>query len=587
MSKKRDFRGVATKYNVRCKDGRVLAPGAFDHQNGQKVPLVFQHNHKDPNAILGHAYLTKGPDGMYADCYFNETKSGQQAKLMVQHGDIEALSIYANELIEESKVVTHGQIKEVSLVLSGANPGAVIETSTIQHGDEIVFLEEEAKIFSEVSENSIVLEHSDEESDDDDVDYEEEYNSMSHSQKITVQAIVDAAVADYIEHSQIEGGNTMKHGNVFTNGAEKETKTGAVLSHSDMEQIFAEAQKCKSFKEAFKSHIQHNDNLSEAVLSHAGTYGITDIAFLFPEAQKLSAEPDFISRDTTWVDVVLAGVKKLPYARFKMLHADIREDEARAKGYVTGKLKKEEVFKLLKREVSPTTVYKKQKLDRDHIVDITEMNVVNWLWNEMQFMIREELARAYMFGDGRLISDDDKINEACIIPAAKDADLYNVKKVIEMGVGDGAATTFYKTMIDEILLAHEDLKATGTPILIMKKGLQSRMLLLKDGMGRDLYPTKAALTDKLDVSSIQQVEDLVCELNFQPEGEAAAADYELQAMMLNLGNYSVGTDKGGPLTKFDDFDIDYNQYKYLIETRCSGALTKPFSCVTFWKKKSE
>lgn len=581
MSKKRDFRGVATKYNVRCKDGRTIAHGAFDHQNGQKIPMVFQHNHKDPMAVLGHAYLTKGNDGMYADCYFNESVSGKQAKLMVQHGDIEALSIFANELVEEDKTVTHGQIKEVSLVLSGANPGAVIQTSTIAHGDGIEFLEEEATFFNELEDDSIMLEHDDMEDneEEDEMDYEKEYDGMTDAQKATVAAVVDAALEEFVEHSQLQGGNEMKHGNVFANQEGSVATTKKYLSHDDMTTIFEEANRCKSFKEALKNHIQHSDDLSEQFLSHAGTYGIDNIEYLFPEAQKLSATPDFIKRETGWVDVVLGGVKKLPYARFKMLHADITEDAARAKGYITGNLKKEEVFGLLKRSVGPTTVYKKQKLDRDNIVDITEMNVVNWLWNEMQFMIREELARAYMFGDGRAIDNDDKINETCIIPAAKDAELYTIKKFLKMGTGEGAEQSYYKNMIDEVILAHEDMKGSGTPILLMRKGIQSRMLLLKDGMGRDLFATKASLADKLDVSSIQQVEELVCEQTI--DGKT----YALEALMLNLTDYSVGTDKGGPLTKFDDFDIDYNQYKYLIETRCSGALTKPFSAVAFWKEK--
>lgn len=583
---KRDFRGVATKYGIKCADGRTLAHGAFDHQNGQKVPLVFQHNHKDHNAVLGHAFLVKGDSGLFADCYFNDTESGKNAKLMVQHGDIEALSIFANELVEAGGVVSHGQIKEVSLVLSGANPGAVIQTETIVHGGELEILDE-ATFFNATDDKSIVLEHDDmgEPTPGADTDITKVFDGMTPEQKMVVKAVADAAVEDHIKHSELEGGNTMKHGNIFTNQEGQAVQRGTYLSHDDMKAIFDEAKQCKSFKEALKNHIEHSDTLSEQFLSHAGTYGITNIEYLFPDAQKLSDTPDFIQRETTWVDNVLAGVKHLPYSRFKMVHADITADEARAKGYITGALKKEEVFPLLKRQVSPTTVYKKQKLDRDNIIDITEMNVVNWLWNEMQMMLREELARAIMFGDGRSIDSPDKVSETNLIPAAKDADLYNIKKVLQMGTGADAETAYYKNLIEQIILAHEEIKGSGgTPVLIAKKGMQARMLLLKDGMGRDLYASKVALHDKLDVKTIEQVENLVCKLSFKGKDESVASEKDLECMMLVLNDYSIGTDAGGPITKFDDFDIDYNQYKYLLETRCSGALTKPFSCITFWKK---
>jgi HK97 family phage prohead protease len=571
---KYDFSGWATRNNIKCSDGRTILKDAFKQHDGQTVPLVWNHQHNESANVLGHAVLENRDEGVYAYCTFNDTEAGKNAKLLVEHGDVTALSIYANQLKQKGSNVMHGTIREVSLVLAGANPGAFID-SVIRHGE---FCEDEAVIYTG---EELTLQHADDPSDkadkkdkkgDDEVDNNEKtiqdvFDTLNEEQKNVVYALIGQALEDKsMAQSAIEenennieedgGEQEMKH-NVFE-GRETENNND-VLSHDAMETILKDAKRYGSLKESF--------------LAHADTYGIKDIEWLFPDAKNVNMPPDFIKRDDSYVQKVMRGVHHVPFSRIKSMHANITADEARAKGYIKGKRKKEEVFTLLKRTTSPTTIYKKQKLDRDDVVDITDFDVVAWLKMEMRMMLDEEIARAILVGDGRLSDSDDKINEQCIRPISTDDDLYCVKAPVAVAAAateDDIAKAFIKTVIK----SRKEYKGSGSPTLFTTEDVITNCLLLEDKNGRVIYDTVDKLATALRVKEIVAVEVM--------EGaktKVATVEKPLMAIMVNLVDYYVGADKGGSVNMFDDFDIDYNQQKYLMETRCSGALVKPYSAV--------
>ena len=562
MKNKYDFSGWATKNNLRCSDGRTILKDAFKHNDGQTVPLVWNHQHNDPLNILGHALLENREEGVYAYCKFNDTPAGTNAKMLVQHGDVSALSIYANQLKQQQGNVSHGQIREVSLVLAGANPGAFID-SVIKHGDDS---ECEAVIYTGEE-----LEHSDkevEEVKEDQKTIKDVVDSMTEEQKNVMYALIGQAI-DEAKHSGIEeennndnngGEEDMKH-NVFENGVQNEKD---VLTHADVEMIIKDAKRFGSLK--------------ESVLQHADNFGITNIDYLFPDAKNLNTPPGFIKRDTGWVATVMNGVSHTPFSRVKSMFADITADEARAKGYIKGNLKKEEVFSLLKRETTPQTIYKKQKLHRDDVIDITSFDVVAWLKAEMRLMLDEEIARAILVGDGRLTSDDDHISEDHIRPIWKEAALYAVNTVLDH---QADADTRAKSFIKAAIKSRKNYKGSGEPTLFCSEDLLTDMLLLEDNNGRVIYESEAKLATALRVKNIITVPVM--------EGlkrEVSGANRNLLGIIVNLRDYNVGADKGGAVSMFEDFDIDYNAQKYLIETRCSGALIKPYSAIVIEEKQS-
>lgn len=578
---KYDFSGWATRNNIKCSDGRTILKDAFKQHDGQTVPLVWNHQHNESANVLGHAVLENRDEGVYAYCTFNDTEAGKNAKLLVEHGDVTALSIYANQLKQKGSNVMHGTIREVSLVLAGANPGAFID-SVIRHGE---FCEDEAVIYTG---EELTLQHADGPSDkadekdkkgDDEVDNNEKtikdvVDSMSEEQKNVLYALVgqalegkemaQSAIEENENNIEEDGGEQeMKH-NVFEG---KETENKDVLSHDAMETILKDAKRYGSLKESF--------------LAHAESYGIKDIEWLFPDAKNVNMPPDFIKRDDSYVQKVMRGVHHVPFSRIKSMHADITADEARAKGYMKGKRKKEEVFTLLKRTTTPTTIYKKQKLDRDDVVDITDFDVVAWLKMEMRMMLDEEIARAILVGDGRLADSDDKINETCIRPISKDDDLYCVKAPVAVAAAateDDIAKAFIKTVIK----SRKEYKGSGSPTLFTTEDVITSCLLLEDKNGRVIYDTVDKLATALRVKEIVAVEVM--------EGaktKVETVEKPLMAILVNLVDYYVGADKGGAVNMFDDFDIDYNQQKYLMETRCSGALVKPYSAVAVALDKAE
>lgn len=570
---KYDFSGWATRNNIKCSDGRTILKDAFKQHDGQTVPLVWNHQHNESANVLGHAVLENRDEGVYAYCTFNDTEAGKNAKLLVEHGDVTALSIYANQLKQKGSNVMHGTIREVSLVLAGANPGAFID-SVIRHGE---FCEDEAVIYTG---EELTLQHADDPSDkvdekdkkgDDEVDNNEKtikdvVDSMSEEQKNVLYALVgqalegkemaQSAIEENENNIEEDGGEQeMKH-NVFEG---KETENNNILSHDAMETILKDAKRYGSLKESF--------------LAHADSYGIKDIEWLFPDAKNVNTPPDFIKRDDSYVQKVMRGVHHVPFSRIKSMFADITADQARAKGYIKGNLKKEEVFTLLKRTTTPTTIYKKQKLDRDDVVDITDFDVVAWLKMEMRMMLDEEIARAILVGDGRSSSDDDKINEMNIRPISRDEDLYCVKAPVAVAAAateDEIAKAFIRTVIK----SRKEYKGSGSPTLFTTEDVITNCLLLEDKNGRVIYDTVDKLATALRVKEIVPVEVME-----NAKTMVNKVEKPLMAIMVNLVDYYVGADKGGAINMFDDFDIDYNQQKYLMETRCSGALVKPFSAI--------
>lgn len=564
---KYDFSGWATKNNLKCSDGRTIMKDAFKENDGQVVPLVWNHQHNDVFNVLGHALLKNKDEGTYAYCSFNGTESGQQAKALVDSGDVVSLSIYANQLKERNGQVFHGNIREVSLVLAGANPGAVI-TNVIKHGEDV---EDEAFI---VTGENIELFHSDDKKDDEGTKEDPDsgktikdvFDSMTEEQRTAAYYVIgqalnnDADDDDDNDNDQKEDKEDMKH-NVFDR--DDTDKMEGVIMHSDgtpvtveeVSTIFADAKRYGSLK--------------DSVLQH----GIEDIEYLFPDAKNVTQTPQFIKRDTGWVSEVMGAVHHTPFSRIKSLFADITEDDARAKGYIKGKLKKEEFFSLIKRTTTPTTVYKKQKLDRDDVIDITDFDVVSWIKSEMRGMLNEEIARAVLVGDGRVSSSDDKINEINIRPIWKDEDLYTIKArftVSDSATDDDKAQAFIRAAIK----ARKEYKGSGNPVLYTTEDVLTDCLLLTDKMGRDLYDSVEKLAKKLRVSKIVTVPVMEGLTN-----KVSADTYTLYGIIVNLSDYNIGADKGGAINMFDDFDIDYNAQKYLIETRCSGALIKPYSAI--------
>lgn len=579
MEKNYDFSGWATKNDILCSDGRTIKKNAFKDDDGKKVPLVWMHDHGNPENVLGHAFLVNKDEGVYCYGKFNDTPEGEHAKSLVKNGDISSLSIYANHLKHDSrKNVMHGSIKEVSLVLAGANEGAVIDNVVLEHSDGWEELEDEANIYfgdNLIDKVDVVLEHADEESGEKETKMDEEktigdvISTMNDEQKQAMYVLIGEALneddddeedEDYdadeeMSHGDDEGETLMKH-NVFDN--EYSYDDGEVLTHADMQEIFKEAKRQGSLKAAVEDYA----------MSHAdGDYGIKDIDTLFPDARNLTNSPEFIKRETGWVAGFMNATKKTPFSRIKSTFANITEDEARAKGYIKGKQKKEEVFPVLKRTTSPTTVYKKQKLDRNDIIDITDFDVVAYIKQEMRIMYDEEIARAALLGDGRTPGTDDKIDENCIRPIIKDDKFYTVPVYV------GTTVTDYNELIKQIIRARKEYKGSGNPTFYTTEDVLTEMLLLEDKMGRTLYETVDKLCTKLRVSKIETVEAMEAD---------AYKDYI--GVIVNPVDYTFGADKGGEMSFFSDFDIDYNQEKYLYEGRCSGALTKYHAALAIIKK---
>lgn len=557
MGKKYDFSGWATKNNLRCSDGRTILRDAFKHNDGQTVPLVWNHQHNDPLNVLGHALLENRDSGVYAYCTFNDTEAGKNAKTLVQHGDVTALSIYANQLKQKGGNVEHGMIREVSLVLAGANPGAFID-SILSHGESS---DEEGVIYTG---ESLVLSHADEDTpkkeeekevkDEKEKTVQDVIDSMTEEQRNVLYALVGQALEGEEEktNKENEGDDKMKH-NVFDN--ENVKGNDDVLSHAETEAILRDAKRYGSLKE---SCLQH------------GITNIDTAGYLFPEHQTLNKEPEFVGRDMGWVGKVMSSVHRTPFSRIKSLQADIREDEARALGYIKGRQKKDEVFTLLKRTTDPQTVYKKQKLHRDDVIDITDFDVVAFVKKEMRMMLEEEIARAVLIGDGRLSSSDDKISENHIRSIANDDQLYAIHHTVTPDADTPEAKA--KAMIREALRARKDYKGSGEPTLFCSESVLTEMLLLEDANGRVIYDSVAKLATAMRVKEIVTV----------PVMEGAKntdKTKDILGIIVNLRDYNIGADKGGAVSMFDDFDIDYNAQKYLIETRCSGALIKPFSAI--------
>ena len=567
-----DFSGWATKANLKCSDGRTIMKDAFKHNDGQTVPLVWNHQHNDPNEVLGHALLENREDGVYAYCSLNDTETGKTAKLLVQHGDVVALSIYANQLKQNMNHVIHGNIREVSLVLAGANPGASID-SIIMHGEEsqeeaVIFTGEDIMLAHAEDEtfNEETITHADKEDKEEKMDTDKKetgdktlkdvIDTLNEEQKKAVYAMVGMVLEDASnknKNEESEGGDeTMKHNAFDQNDQNNEN----VLSHDAMETIINDGKRYGSLKESF--------------LAHADEYGITNIDYLFPEAQTLNKTPEFIQREMGWVQKVMNGTHHSPFSRIKSVFADITEDEARARGYMKGNLKKEEVFSLLKRTTTPTTIYKKQKLDRDDVVDITDFDVVAWLKSEMRMMLDEEIARAILVGDGRLSSSDDKINESNIRPIYNDEELYTIQATVTVA-SNATADEKAKAMIRAAIKARKDYRGSGSPTFFTTEDVLTDALLLEDTMGHRLYKNAGEVADAMRVKEIVTVPVM--------ENVKGKNGGDLLGIIVNLADYNVGADKGGAVNMFDDFDIDYNQQKYLIETRCSGALTKPKSAI--------
>lgn len=555
---KYDFSGWATRNNLRCSDGRTIMRDAFKDNDGQIVPLVWNHQHNESFNVLGHALLENRDEGVYTYGKFNDTESGKNAKLLVDHGDVCALSIYANQLRQQGGNVVHGAIREVSLVLAGANPGAFIDT-IIAHNDDsdeeaIIYTGEDLTLFhadekkEKEAEAEIEVEEKEPEKDNEGEEkmaekektVQDVFDTLTEEQKTVVYALIGQAIEDAKGEVE-EDEENMKH-NIFDNEYE-----GDVLTHSEMEAVISDAKRYGSLKE---SALQH---------------GITDIDYLFPEDKTVSNVPGFIQRDMGWVDKVMNNVHHTPFSRVKSIFANITGEDARALGYIKGKKKKEEVIAALKRSTSPQTIYKKQKLDRDDVIDITDFDVVAWLKGEMRMMLNEELARAFLIGDGRDPSSDDKINPLNIRPIAMDDDVYTIK------VNIAQSDTKTKDFIKSVIKARKNYKGSGNPTLFTTEDMLTDMLLLEDEIGHFLYESADKLAQVLRVKEIVTV----------PVMENATGVYggELLGVIVNLNDYNVGADKGGAVSMFDDFDIDYNAMKYLIETRCSGALIKPYSAI--------
>lgn len=590
-----DFSGYATRNDIKCSDGRTIRRDAFKDCDGKVVPLVWNHQHNESYNVLGHALLENRADGVYTYGSFNDTESGETAKKLVQHGDIVALSIYANKLKQNGGDVLHGQIREVSLVLAGANTGAYIDT-VMAHGDDS---EEEGVIYFYGENDKIELSHA-----EDDKSEEKEEPEMAEEKEKTIGEIVDSMNEDQkkalailiaeaaengidddddeeAEHSDYEEEeDEMKH-NVFD---QEEMQQDNALSHADMEQIFNSAKRNGSLKEAFEEYTDGGELMHTVTdrNNNTVTYGIADIDYLFPDARSLNTPPDFIQREQTWVSKVMNGAHHTPFSRIKSMFANITMDEARARGYVKGNQKVDEVFSLLKRTTTPQTVYKKQKMDRDDIIDITDFDVVSWLKGEMRMMLNEEIARAILIGDGRNSNSDDKIDPSHIRPVFNDEDLYTIKYPVTVG-SNATEDDIAKAITRAAVKARVQYKGSGNPTLFTTEAQLNDMLLLEDGIGHRMYKTEQELATALRVREIVTVPVMEgLKISFGT-GASAVTNADVFGVIVNMADYNIGADKGGAVSMFEDFDINYNQEKYLIETRCSGALTKPYSAITLYK----
>lgn len=621
MAKVYDFSGWATRNDLRCADGRIIRRNAFQDNDGKTVPLVWNHNHSEVSNVIGHALLENRDDGVYAYCSLNDTPNGKHAKEIIRHGDVASLSIYANNLKQHGSEVLHGMIRELSLVLAGANPGAYIEDVELAHGE---FSETEAIVYNgfeldelshsdeddeekkkkklpdddeEDTDNEDVEDDDSEDDEDEEEDMEKEkklshadegektvqdiYDDMTEEQQLAVAAIVGAALenSENEDSDDDEGGEEMKH-NVFDNDQKDNT-----LMHSvDFKQLLSDAKKNGSLRDTVLAHAEEFDEDSDEFIAHAypqnedgstQRYGIANIDWLYPDARMTKPTPDWIKRDTDWVPGVINGVHHTPFSRIKSMFADITADEARAKGYIKGHQKVEEVFTLLKRSTTPQTIYKKQKLDRDDIIDITDFDVVAWIKAEMRIMLDEEIARAILVGDGRSTAADDHISHDHVRPIWLDDVLYTIRH--EVTAGSSTAETA-SNMVDDAVRARVGYKGSGSPTLYTTEEWITNMLLLKDKDGHRLYKTMEELATAMRVTKIVPVPVLEGQTRTVGEG-ASAKTYQLLGLIVNLQDYTVGADKGGAVSLFEDFDIDYNQEKYLIETRISGAMTKPKAAI--------
>ena len=606
--RKADFAGWVTRYGTKCADGRTIIHGAFSKQDGAVVPLVWSHIHNDPGLVLGKCLLEDRPEGVYGYSFLNNSRKAQESKHLIEHGDINSYSIYANHLSEKVKNVMHGVIREVSLVLAPANPGAFIDVKSFAHEDDpdndyeaVITTGEEIEFLSHSDEGpeEEPIEHSDTKKEEPMAAPEpkvenqqqangggqtvkEIFDTLTEDQKTVVYYMIGQALQDQkggnaaaaAEHDAFyeDEENYMKH-NVFEGDM---YGGGSFLSHDDLNELFlASKNDAKnyggSWKEAFIAHAEQD-------------YGIKDIDELFPDYKSLNTPPEFIKREMDWVTKVNSGVKHVPFTRIKSMFADITADEARAKGYIKGKKKKTEVFTLLKRKTDPQTIYKLQKLDRDDILDITDFDIVPWLRKEMRMMLDEEKARAILIGDGREADDEQKISEAHIRPIATDAYLFTVKVPVEVPANATGATKA-KAFINTVIRSRKKYKGSGSPDLYTTEDVLTECLLLEDGIGHKLYKSKEELATTLRVNSIITVEPMENHtITFETEDETTVSNKPLLGIIVNLDDYRIGADKGGDVDTFDDFDIDFNQYKYLIETRISGALVKPFSALAIYEE---
>lgn len=581
-----DCSGWATKANTRCYDGLTIAPDAFKECDGKTVPMVYNHDHSSVDNVIGHCLLKNRPQGVYCYAKFNDTDTGRTAKACVENGDLNAFSIYANGLQKVGKTVKHGFIREVSLVLAGCNPGALID-EVVKHSADEDYDEGEAFIYNDeglslthgLDPNGDPLEeltHSTDGGNDTKQEdagmadekkngktLEEVYNSMTDEQKECCHALVGLAMekADGEDGEDDGEEDTTVKQNVFDHDT-----TETVLKHSigDINAVIKGAKSSGTMKAAFENSDITGEEL--AYLSHS----IDNVEWLFPDDHLLDTTPRIIDKPDDWVSMVMGAVHHVPFSRIKSMFADLTEEDARAKGYFKGNFKKEEVFGLLRRSTSPTTVYKKQKLDRDDVIDITSFDVVAWLRKEMRLKLDRELALAYLLGDGRLAASEDKIDENCIRPVFNDSDLFTIKVQCKT-TGLTTVEDKYKALIKQILRSRKEYRGSGTPTLYTTEDALTEMLLLEDGIGHTLYADEAALARKLRVKNIVTIPEM--------EGRKGAKGGDLVCLIVNLADYTVGADKGGAVSMFDDFDIDFNAQKYLIETRCSGALTTPFSAM--------
>lgn len=585
-----DFCGWATKNNLLCADGRTIRKDAFKENDGQTVPLVWMHQHNEPFNVLGHALLENRDDGVYTYGFFNDTPEANTAKSLLKHGDITGLSIYANQLKQKGGDVLHGTIREVSLVLAGANPEAKIEFVDLVHSEDG---EEDEAVIQMAKDECLLHAYQEEEKKKEEPKKEEP--KMAEANEKTVKDVFDELtdeqknvvyfmIGKALEDAGVDTGNDKEEKDVKHNVFENDTPNNT-LSHADFQSIMSDAKRCGSLKEAVEN------SLEDGVLAHANgavvgpdsggaysytlgdnnTYGVAPIDWLFPEYRNLNNTPEFIRRPNEWVSTVMGGVHRTPFSRIKSMFANITMDEARAKGYVKGNLKTEEVFSLLKRATDPQTIYKKQKMDRDDIIDITDFDVVAWLKGEMRTMLDEEIARAILVGDGRLTSDDDHISHDHVRPIWTDSDLFTIKKTVD---DDEDPSKKAKNFIRAAIKARKDYRGSGNPILFTTEDMLTDLLLIEDGIGHLLYQSEAQLATALRVSKIVTV-PVMENLTRTVSGDT----HDLMGIIVNLADYNVGADKGGAVQMFDDFDIDYNQQKYLIETRCSGALVKPYSAI--------